>query len=122
MGQAEAYFQLPKILGRPQPPNDSAIGNGDCGQKKLYAGSRGRPAEKFAILNKICIFCISFIDYRFEPHGIMPPRLVLFCRAFIEDETLVFVCRHIEPSYVPPNDGGSAEGWQNLRFIPCQIF
>jgi len=33
--------------------------------KKLYAGSRGRPAENFALLNKICNFCASFIVYQF---------------------------------------------------------
>ena len=61
--------------------------------EKLYTGSRSRPAENFALLDKIhnfmsiiyilLIFSLSCIN----PRGVMAPSLVPFCSAFIVDET-----------------------------------
>jgi len=47
----KAHFQSPKILGRHSPQTISTVGRNHCGWKD--AGSRGRQAENFALLDKI---------------------------------------------------------------------
>ena len=44
------YFQSPKILRRAQPQNDKVEA---IVAETLYTERRGRPAENFALLNKI---------------------------------------------------------------------
>jgi len=73
----------------------SAIGSGHCGRKKLYAGSRGRLAENFALLDKIRILCIAYslsifsVGYIKTPWSDVP-SLVAFVSVFIVDETSIF--------------------------------
>jgi len=62
----EAYFQSPKILGRHSPQRMSAIGRGHC-DGKIICCSMWRRAGNFVLLNKIHIFCVSFIVYQFSP-------------------------------------------------------
>jgi len=58
----EAYFQSPKILGRPTPKWSVLEVEEAIVVEKLYAWSRGRPAENFALLDKMPNFCQSQIS------------------------------------------------------------
>ena len=60
--------------------------------KKLHAATRGRPAENFALLDKIrnflqvIIVCQLPPCVRSEPRGVMLQSLVPFCSAFTVNE------------------------------------
>ena len=93
--------------------------------EKLHAGSVGRPAENFALLDKIRIFCVSLINslpVHQNPVGDAPKFGTVFS-AFIADERCIIVCRHAEPfrSFALPIDGGSSDVRRNLVF-PAKIF
>jgi len=89
--------------------------------KKLYTGSRGRPAKFCPVgqntyfvrhLYSLSIFSVGCIK---TPWG-DAPSLVPLCSTFIVDETFLLVCRYVEPfrSYW-------RAGLRNLRFPPRQI-
>ena len=102
------------------PQTINIICSGHCGQK-LYAGSRGRPAENLALLDKICIFCISFVIYQFSP--LLQQNLVGWCPKFGTILAHLLQMKYVQPfrNYVLQINGGSAEVRWNLRF-PHQIF
>ena len=91
----KAYFQLPKMLGRPQSTIISATGRGHCGQ--LYTRSSNGPAENFLLVDKICKFLRIVYSLPTFPLGcIKTPRgdalkFVPSFSAFTVDETL-FIC------------------------------
>jgi len=94
--------------------------------EKLYAGSRGRPAENIALLDKIRIFVhhLQFIDFPSRLHynlwgdASKFGRPTIF-RAFIVDETSIFyLFVDVFRSYALPIDGGR----RNLRvFCPVSF-
>ena len=83
--------------------------------EKLYAGSRGRPAENFAILDRIrivrIIYSLSIVSLVCikTPCG-DAPKFDTFLSHMV-DERYIFVCRYVEPfrGYALPINGGSVK-------------
>ena len=112
--QLSRHSQSPKILGRPQPPNEcQRQARGHCGRKNytLEVGADQQKIlrywAKYAGFWRIIYSLATFSQVAEKLRVVMAPGLVPFCSAFILDENLMFVCRYAEPfrSYELPIDG-----------------
>jgi len=119
----EAYFQSPKIVGRPQPQTISAIVVAIVAEKNYIQEVGAKQQKILRYWTKYAFFAYHLV-YQFSPlvasrpRGVMLPSFVPFLAHLSSTKYLSFVCRFVEPfrSCMLPIDGGSANVWRNLRF------